>query len=288
MKELCIANESSCTMKTKTTSNSRIFPVKEMILIGFFSCFFMATISGQSVTIAFQGGEDSDNWGYTSNGASAAVVGYATLSGNKKSGTTSLAVGGNNSSGGDCISGCCTGNGPNMAHGFTFDDLDISASNTQTRTLSFWYGNYQPQSCSGPGWDASENLIYTPYHDGVAQASQSIVNGGSNLSVPINSSFFTSTIPPGVNTFHFTLSITTNRNDEHLYLDNVLLTSPDPLPVHLLSFSGDEEEGITKLYWSTASEKNNSGYEIEKSADGITFYKIGFVKGNVNFRKIIQ
>jgi hypothetical protein len=51
------------------------------------------------------------------------------------------------------------------------------------------------------------------------------------------------------------------------------------VPVELTSFSSSiSSEGIT-LYWSTASELNNHGFEIEKSSDGISFYTIGFVKG---------
>lgn len=36
------------------------------------------------------------------------------------------------------------------------------------------------------------------------------------------------------------------------------------------------------LFWTTASERNNRGFEIEKSTDGVSFEYIGFVKGNIN------
>lgn len=52
------------------------------------------------------------------------------------------------------------------------------------------------------------------------------------------------------------------------------------LPVTLISFEGKSENNQTKLSWETASETNNKGFEIERSADARTFEKIGFVDGN--------
>jgi hypothetical protein len=52
------------------------------------------------------------------------------------------------------------------------------------------------------------------------------------------------------------------------------------LPVELTEFLGENTEGGNQLTWTTASEKNNAGFEIQRSRDGKTFEKIGFVKGN--------
>ena len=56
------------------------------------------------------------------------------------------------------------------------------------------------------------------------------------------------------------------------------------LPVELLSFTGRLNGENAKLEWSTASEQNSKGFEVEKSLDGINFRKIGFVTaaGNSN------
>lgn len=255
--------------------------IHHSVMACLFTFFVINNVYGQLNTLYFQGGESGDNWPYTSNGASAAVTGYATMASNKKSGTTSLAVGGNNSSGGNCITGGATGNGPNMAHTFNFADVDISSTNTVTRTLSFWYGNYFP-TCNGTGWDGGENLIFTPYHDGVPQSPQTIVVGVNNNIQSIQSQSFSYNIPAGINNFSFVLSITTNRNDEYLFLDNVLLESPTPLPVILVSFEGYAEQHIARLSWSTTYEENNLGFEIEKSLDGFTFETIGLVLGAGN------
>lgn len=52
------------------------------------------------------------------------------------------------------------------------------------------------------------------------------------------------------------------------------------IPVELTSFSASQYENKVELNWVTASEKNNLGFEIERSSDGKQFIKIGFVSGN--------
>ena len=54
------------------------------------------------------------------------------------------------------------------------------------------------------------------------------------------------------------------------------------LPVELMSFTGKTQQNKALLTWQTATEKNNKGFEVEKSFDGQTFDNIGFVKGNGN------
>ncbi|GAB3202567.1 hypothetical protein ABID22_002699 [Pontibacter aydingkolensis] len=55
-----------------------------------------------------------------------------------------------------------------------------------------------------------------------------------------------------------------------------------PLAVELTSFTGlPTQNGIT-LNWSTASEENNSHFEVERSADGQAFEQIAKVNGNGN------
>lgn len=54
----------------------------------------------------------------------------------------------------------------------------------------------------------------------------------------------------------------------------------NPLPVSLISFKANAIKGDVLLTWSTASETNNAGFVIERSADGKSFESVGFVKGN--------
>ena len=62
-----------------------------------------------------------------------------------------------------------------------------------------------------------------------------------------------------------------------------------PLPVTLLDFRANlNEANGTQLKWSTSSETNNKGFEIERSADGENFENVAFVKGAGNSKTIEQ
>ncbi|MBK7938888.1 MAG: T9SS type A sorting domain-containing protein [Lewinellaceae bacterium] len=58
------------------------------------------------------------------------------------------------------------------------------------------------------------------------------------------------------------------------------------LPVELLEFNAVIRDNSVKLAWSTASEKDNMGYDLERSAEGNNWSAIGFIpgKGTSNHR----
>jgi hypothetical protein len=61
---------------------------------------------------------------------------------------------------------------------------------------------------------------------------------------------------------------------------NFYLTLGDrtnPLPVSLTAFSATVAGANTNLAWTTATEKNSSGFDVQVSTTGITYRKIGFV-----------
>lgn len=51
------------------------------------------------------------------------------------------------------------------------------------------------------------------------------------------------------------------------------------LPVELTSFAATQNGTNVVIDWATATETNNMGFDVERSTDGISFAKIGFVKG---------
>jgi len=53
----------------------------------------------------------------------------------------------------------------------------------------------------------------------------------------------------------------------------------NPLPVELTSFTASLEGEAVALAWSTATETNNAGFDVERSTDGDTFTPIGFEPG---------
>lgn len=51
------------------------------------------------------------------------------------------------------------------------------------------------------------------------------------------------------------------------------------VPVELISFSAEVQENVISLKWETATEVNNSGFDVERSNDNISFVKLGFIEG---------
>ena len=67
-------------------------------------------------------------------------------------------------------------------------------------------------------------------------------------------------------------------------IDNVLVRgSNSPLPVSLYTFSGYKDGTHNLLKWSTASEQNNRGFELERSNDGTGYSSIGFIPSQASF-----
>ncbi|WP_281614610.1 T9SS type A sorting domain-containing protein [Flammeovirga sp. SubArs3] len=61
------------------------------------------------------------------------------------------------------------------------------------------------------------------------------------------------------------------------------------LPVELTYFEGEQnEDGSVSLYWETATEINNSHFEIEASSNGRDYQVIGTVEGNGNSNVSIE
>ncbi len=58
------------------------------------------------------------------------------------------------------------------------------------------------------------------------------------------------------------------------------LESENFIPVELVSFTASTRNNQVVLNWTTASELNNRGFEIQQSFDNKTFTKLGFVTGS--------
>ena len=65
------------------------------------------------------------------------------------------------------------------------------------------------------------------------------------------------------------------------YVDNVKVSVYNGvIPVELVSFSSSVINNTVGLNWITATELNNSGFEIQKSSDNTNWTKLGFVTGH--------
>lgn len=70
-----------------------------------------------------------------------------------------------------------------------------------------------------------------------------------------------------------------------LYKSTTLVNTP--LPIQLVSFSGLHRNHINQLEWRTASELQNKLFVVERSADGMHFYKIGELPGHEKSNTLI-
>ena len=64
--------------------------------------------------------------------------------------------------------------------------------------------------------------------------------------------------------------------------------SVTPLPIELITFSGQKEGNNNQLNWTTASEQNNDYFTVEKTTDNENFMSVGKVDGAGNSTEIID
>jgi hypothetical protein len=64
--------------------------------------------------------------------------------------------------------------------------------------------------------------------------------------------------------------------------NQTIIASSRPLPVNLLDFSTKDEGANVSLKWSTASEKNNAYFEVERSGDGEQWASVVKLEGQTN------
>lgn len=76
-----------------------------------------------------------------------------------------------------------------------------------------------------------------------------------------------------------TLTDITTTDGNKFYVGSTNATS-SPLPIELLSFTGEAKKYGVDLQWKTASEQNNDYFTIFHSATGSNFESIGTIKGN--------
>jgi hypothetical protein len=80
---------------------------------------------------------------------------------------------------------------------------------------------------------------------------------------------------------HNSLNIEPNgsieNNGNEIYVSGSIYDVPTP--VELVSFNANVNNDVVMLNWTTATETNNFGFEIERSQDSKSWSKIGFVSG---------
>ncbi len=160
-----------------------------------------------------------------------------------------------------------------------------------------WSGTYNTSGTVSQFGFAARRWDNTPDPNYIVTYS---INGGSSYSSTIftinNSSLGNSS---GWTTYSYVLPVAASVSSgqfivrferisgERIMVDDFTFTST-PLPIELISFKSLIEIKSTLLNWITASETNNSHFNIERSADARNFESIGEIKGAGNSSKEIS
>ncbi len=81
-----------------------------------------------------------------------------------------------------------------------------------------------------------------------------------------------------------TMDITTNDPSKSTF--KVSLQSDTPLPVELSNFTSIANRNNIKLNWSTVSEINNKGFEVQRANENYVWSTLSFIAGNGNSNQI--
>jgi alpha-tubulin suppressor-like RCC1 family protein len=155
--------------------------------------------------------------------------------------------------------------------GIDYDWLDIATGYTHTLATktngSFWTwgGNYRGQLGDGTNTD---KWLPTSVIASIASMS-----GGNAFSIAIKTD--NSLLVWGLNDVG-------ELGDNTLIDKNMPTTIPCPIivPIETVNFDAKIINKFPVLQWTTASEKSNTGFSIERSSTGQDWETIGFVKGN--------
>lgn len=138
-------------------------------------------------------------------------------------------------------------------------DIHRSVTSDSVKITLYW------QNAASSTIHSCENLTIAHYKDGAWHQEAAQVDSGSQCSGTGAGSITTTGYVTSFSPFGFG--------------DN---GSGDALPVELISFTAEVAGEDVQVKWATALEINNSHFEVERSADGISFEKIGTVEGAGN------
>lgn len=126
------------------------------------------------------------------------------------------------------------------------------------------------------------------FNPGVTQGGNYVYGSGTAVEASSNTyvvfsgaatSFTVGNLDPNLTYYFYSFEF---NDDKLLNAENYRVPSNQPLtplPVELLSFTAQLRNGQVNLNWVTASEKNNRGFEIQRSQDGKIFSTIAYKEG---------
>jgi uncharacterized repeat protein (TIGR01451 family) len=126
-------------------------------------------------------------------------------------------------------------------------------------------------SCPGPTCDFGEKLVWTP--GDLIAGGQRTLQFSTTVWAPTN-------VREGDLLRHRLVVDADGAQQRYEAFDLPIVDESDfTIPVELTSFTTSLEGEAVALAWSTATETNNAGFDVERSTDGETFTTIGFEPG---------
>jgi hypothetical protein len=149
----------------------------------------------------------------------------------------------------------------------------VSASGGDLHTAPAYYGTFPAAASTNSAFAAGTAIMK---YDGGAETPAS--HGTETVITGI-----TATHNPTVDGYTYSgvwqLNFSSNFSGFYVYARNS--TTGNPLPVELINFTATPiDNKYIQLSWSTATETDNSGFQIERSTDGSNYQELGWVDGH--------
>jgi trimeric autotransporter adhesin len=156
----------------------------------------------------------------------------------------------------------------------TFRVIPTTNNPTGTYTITLYYTAAEKagwEAATGQSWNNIQ-MVKTPLAISLATPGNPTGAGTPEWVTPIRSTFGTD----------YTLSYTFNTG-----FSGFAAGIQAPIPISLLSFTGQLQNGNSLLQWTTTQEINSKSFEVQRSIDGVNFVKIGTVNaaGNSNSQR---
>ncbi len=145
-----------------------------------------------------------------------------------------------------------------------WNNLVVHLALTETNIPFSWQGQTEVDYCQ---------RLFVPDENGTAV---DFINN-STIDVPLQFSMNAGWVYDNCELGVFIQNLDTK---EILQGSKIKLSNLAPLPVELTSFTAETNSNGVLLKWTTASEINNLGFEVERSDDGVNFRRVGFVQGS--------
>jgi hypothetical protein len=152
----------------------------------------------------------------------------------------------------------------------------LSLTGGTSYTLTFKYNNDGTVPADAPDyWFEKLKVAY-----GVNAEASAMTLPLADYPVVANATPQTASIqftPATTGTYYIGFQAYSDADQDLLLLDDISVDVTGTVPVTLSNFRGERQNTANKLFWTTLSEQNNDHFELQRSADGISFSTLASV-----------